>query len=121
MLETFTVNSWTVLLMAALWFAAFITGKGLANTWRPIWQVFLYCGFLGFADRFLVFALYQGPLLSLTRFVIDTAVLIAISLFAFRMTTASKMVNQYPWLYEATGILTWREKTDSPGKGPGTS
>ncbi len=109
MIEALTQNSWTFFLMAAMWFAAYMTGKGLANTWRPLWQPFVYCGLLGFADRFLVFALYDGELFSLTGYLVDTAVLIAISLFAFQLNKAKKMVTQYPWLYEPAGPLGWRK------------
>ncbi|MFQ5994511.1 MAG: DUF6867 family protein, partial [Acidiferrobacterales bacterium] len=91
-------------------FAAYMTGQGLANTWKPLWHVVVYCILLGFADRFLTFALFEGKLLSASGYVIDTAVLLAIGLFAYRLNQARKMVTQYPWLYERTGVFTWREK-----------
>lgn len=46
----------------------------------------------------------------MTGFLIDTTILIGISLLAYRMTQARKMVGQYPWLYERSGLLGWREK-----------
>ena len=110
MVEAIEINPWIFLLLAAMLFAAYITGQGLANTWRPALQVFLYCVLLGIADRFLVFALYQGELLSLTGYLVDTAVLMAVGLFAYRFTQARNMVSQYPWLYERAGFLRWREK-----------
>ena len=91
-------------------FAAFMTGQALANTWRPVWQAIFYAVLLGFADRFLTFALFEGELLSLTGYVIDTVVLIAIALFAYRLGRARKMVSQYPWLYDRVGLFGWREK-----------
>ena len=98
------------LTLVIMGFAAYMTGQGLANTWRPVWQPVLYCALLGFADRFLVFALYDGELLSLTGYLIDSAALIAIALFAYRSSQARRMVSQYPWLYDRAGLFGWREK-----------
>jgi len=92
-------------------FASFMTGQALANTWRPMWQAVPYCLLLGAADRFLTWGLFQGELLLLSGYVVDTLVLIAIALFAYRLTLAHKMVAQYPWIYERVGLLSWREKS----------
>lgn len=91
-------------------FAAFMTGQALATTWRPVWQLWLYVLLLGFADRFLTWALFQGGLLSPTGYAIDTVVLLIIALSAFYMTRARQMAAQYPWLYERSGPFTWRER-----------
>jgi hypothetical protein len=91
-------------------FAAFMTGQALAGTWKPMWQAVFYCLLLGFGDRFLIFSLFDGELSSLSGYFIDTAVLIGISLFAYRLTQARKMASQYPWIYERAGLLGWREK-----------
>lgn len=91
-------------------FAAFMTGQALANTWKPVWQTVLYCLLLGFGARFLIFSLFEGTLLSLSGYLIDSAVLVVIGLFAYRLTQARKMASQYPWIYERTGLLGWREK-----------
>ena len=97
----------TLLLMG---FAAFMTGQAVAATWRPYWQAVLYGVLLGLVDRFLIFALFDGALLSLVGFLVDTAVLIAVATAAFRITRTHRMVNQYPWLYERAGPFGWREK-----------
>ena len=93
-----------------LGFASYLTGQALANTWRPLWQVFLYAFLLGFADRFLTFALFDGELLSLSGFAIDTLVLTGISLLSYRLTRVHRMVTQYPWIYERAGLFGWRDK-----------
>ncbi len=98
----------TVLVMG---FSALMTGVGLATTWRPIWQAVPYCLLLGLVDRFLVWSLFQGELLHLPGYLIDTAFLTLVCLLAFRITQARKMVAQYPWLYERSGLLNWREKS----------
>ncbi|MFQ5773910.1 MAG: DUF6867 family protein [Kiloniellaceae bacterium] len=89
---------------------SFVTGQGLANTWRPMWQTVPYCVLLGCVDRFLVWGLFQGELFILSGFVIDSLVLLAIALIAYRLTQARKMVAQYPWIYERCGPFGWRRK-----------
>ena len=89
---------------------AFLAGHGLASAWRPIGLVFLYSALLGLGDRFLVYGLFQGELLLLSGYVIDTMTLTSICLIAYRATQARRMVSQYPWLYERLGPFGWREK-----------
>ena len=100
----------TVVIMGG---AAVMTGRAVAETWRPVGQVFFYAFLLGLVDRFLIFALFEGELLSFPGFVVDTAVLTGISLLAYRMTRVAKMVTQYPWLYERSGLMSYREKPSS--------
>lgn len=100
----------TVVIMG---FASFMTGQALANTWKPAWQVVLYALMLAAADRFLVWGLFAGELLSLSGYLIHGATLVAIGLFAYRVTQAHKMVAQYPWIYERRGLFGWREKSGS--------
>lgn len=89
-------------------FAAFMTGQALAATWRkPGWVVF-YMLLLAFADRFIVWSLFSGELLSPSGYAIDAATLTVIGLAAYRMTVARKMVQQYPWLYRRQGVFGWR-------------
>lgn len=89
---------------------AFMTGQAVSSTWRPLWQVLAYALLLGAADRFLVFALFGGPLLSLGGYVLDTAVIAAIAASAWRATRARRMCLQYPWIYERVGLFSWRQR-----------
>lgn len=102
------------LTVGVMGFAAYTTGQALANTWKPAWHALVYALLLGFADRFLNFALFEGELLSLSGYLVDTAVLVAIAQFGYRLNLARKMVRQYPWLYERSGPFGWRRK---PGGG----
>lgn len=98
------------LTLLVMGFAAFMTGQALANMWKPVWQVLVYGVLLGFADRFLAFGLFEGELLSITGYIIDTVVLSAVSFFGYRVTQARKIVSQYPWLYERSGLFGWRQR-----------
>ena len=104
-----TFDVFIIITIIVMGFTAYMNGQVMANTWRPMWQPVVYCGLLGLVDRFLTFALYEGDLLSLTGYLIDTGVLIAIALVAFQFKRAKKMVSQYPWLYEPVGLFGWRK------------
>ncbi len=92
--------------------AAAMMGQAIAVTWRPYWQVIVYSFLLGLADRFLVFALFEGTLLSLSGFVIHTCTVMVIASLAFRISRARNMVNQYPWLYARSGLFGWKALDD---------
>jgi hypothetical protein len=90
--------------------AAFRTGEAIAQIWHPAWQVAAAALGLTLADRFLAAALFDSPPLSAPAAAVAWIYLTAITLLAWRATLASKMVRQYPWLYEAVGFLGWRRR-----------
>jgi len=110
----------------------FLMGQALAETWRPWWQLIPYGLLLGVGNQFLGFALFKGPFIvdslfptgsfplgeAILDYLIETAVIIAFSLLAFRLTRVRKLVAQYPWLYERSGPFSWKEKMPQvqPGK-----
>ncbi|MEQ5774116.1 hypothetical protein J4E05_01130 [Thalassospira sp. NFXS8] len=97
----------TIILMG---FCAMMTGQAVANTWRSISQLLPYAILLGFTDRFLVFALFGGDLLSLSGFIFDTVILFAIATISFRIVRVNKMLSQYPWLYERVSPFGYRSR-----------
>ena len=112
-------NSWAVFIGVTCILAggaAWMTGQALALTWRPAWQAAGYALLLALADRFLIFALFEGRLLSAAGFAIDAAVLIAIAMAGHRITLAGQMVKQYPWLYERQGLLSWRRRSSAASR-----
>jgi hypothetical protein len=90
--------------------AAFMTGQALAGTWRPIWQVVPYGFLLAAANRFFSWSLFHGQLLSPFGFAVDAIVMIGIGVLSYRLMLAHKMTSQYPWLYERSGLLSWRTR-----------
>ncbi len=92
--------------------AGYLTGQALATTWRPVSQLIAYSLLLGAFDRFLVYALFKGQLLSLSAFAIDSCVILLIAFLGFRITRARIMVMQYPWLYERKGLVSWKNRVD---------
>ena len=91
--------------------AAWLAGRAIARTWRPVWHVIGYMALLGAAIRFMHFALFSAELLAPLSYASDTAYAIVIGSVAWRVTRAGQMAQQYPWLYERTSPITWRERT----------
>ncbi|WP_337995487.1 DUF6867 family protein [Oleispirillum naphthae] len=89
---------------------SFMTGRAIANTWRPRRQVVPYCLLLGLANRFFVFSLFGGQLLSVSGWLIGSVYLVLVGFASHREKEAFKMVAQYPWLYERSGPFDWRER-----------
>jgi hypothetical protein len=98
--------------------AAWMTARAIAVTWRPVWQCVAAMLVLAAVVRFFHYALFHGTLLTLHYYLVDAAVLLAIGLVGYRYTRASQMTSQYRWLYERTGPLTWREKPQGQAEAP---
>ena len=88
--------------------AAWLSGRAIALTWRPAWQVFAYSLVLGCAVRFLHFSLFGGTLLSPHYYLVDTAIGMALGFLGFRAARVSQMISHYRWINEADGPLRWR-------------
>jgi len=95
--------------------AAFLTGQAVALIWRPARQIAAYSVLLVFTGRFLIFALFDGDPLAVPGLFIDYALMTGLAWSAHRLTVVTKMVNQYPWLYERTGPWSFREKSTGAG------
>jgi GR25 family glycosyltransferase involved in LPS biosynthesis len=90
--------------------AAALAGRAIAATWRPWWQVVGYALILGAATRFIHFALFDGTLLSLHFYAVDTAICLAAAFIGFRTARASQMVTQYRWINASDGPLRWHRR-----------
>lgn len=103
---------WLFLLITVIMggWAAWMTGRAIALTWRAYWNLILYLFILGAAVRFIHFALFEGTLLSIHYYAVDTIVLLIIGSLGFQYTRARQMTTQYRWLYERSGPFSWREK-----------
>ena len=91
--------------------AAALAGRAIAITWRPWGQVIAYSLILGAAVRVLHFALFEGTLLSIHYYLVDSVVCLAFGLAGFRASRAAQMVRQYSWINEPDGPLRWRRKS----------
>ena len=90
--------------------AAWLAGRAIAATWRPWWQVVAYMLVLGAAVRFFHFALFDGTLISLHYYLVDSAVCMALGLLGFRATRAGQMTTQYRWINGRAGWIGWRRR-----------
>ena len=89
---------------------AWAAGRALAQTWRPMAMIALYMLFLTAGVRFLHYALYGEPLLSLQFFLVDYIWNLVVAGFGYRAMRALQMATQYSWAYERVG-LNWRAKS----------
>jgi len=93
--------------------AAIMMGRNFATNWRSTAQVVLASIGLAMGVRFLHFALFEQPLLTLPGFLLDATVVILFALLGHRWRRTEQMTSQYYWLYERTGPLSWRKTTMS--------
>ena len=89
---------------------AWATGRAVAKTWRPLATLAPYMVLLTAAVRFLHYALYGEPLLSVQHFVIAFVWLMIVAVLGYRFKRAAQMATQYSWAYESAG-LNWRAKS----------
>ncbi|MBL8564084.1 MAG: hypothetical protein JNM89_00035 [Hyphomicrobiaceae bacterium] len=83
--------------------AAWVTGKAIAETWRPVSQLVVYVLLIAAGVRFFHYALFEEPLLAAANFLVDAAVLLAAALAGFRVARARQMARQYGWLTASRG------------------
>jgi hypothetical protein len=91
-------NSFGVFLLVTLVLGggtAWLSGRAIAQTWRPWWSVVAYMLVLGAIVRFFHFALFGGTLLSPHFYVVDTGVALLFGMAGFRVTRARQMIRQY--------------------------
>ena len=100
--------------------AAFLTGRALANGWKPFVRVAFYMLLLGIAVRFLHWGLFQSATFESWRlmqgtlspyyYVVDTLILLCAAALGYRLEQARQMTTQYGWIFERTSPLTWRKR-----------
>ena len=91
--------------------AAWMTGRASAQTWRPLSSLVVFLLLLGIGVRFIHHALFDGTMFTAQYYVVDTIVLMIIGLLGYRYTRTNQMVTQYHWLYERASMLSWRAKS----------
>ncbi|TIW74621.1 MAG: hypothetical protein E5V42_00925, partial [Mesorhizobium sp.] len=64
--------------------AAWMTGKASAQTWRSFFQLFLYMLGLGIGIRFIHHALFDGTMFSLHYYIVDTIVLMILGFVGYQ-------------------------------------
>ncbi|WP_378947308.1 DUF6867 family protein [Mesorhizobium sp. ANAO-SY3R2] len=91
--------------------AAWMTGRACAQTWRSYPQLVVYILGLGVGVRFIHHALFNGTMFSLQYYVVDTIVLLVLATLGYKYTRTNQMVTQYHWLYEKASPLSWKSKS----------
>jgi len=108
-----TGNGWVFLLVTVIigGSAAFLSGRAIAQTWRPYWHIPLYMVPIAASVRFFHYALFHELMISLQNYIVDFAVVLAAASLGYRMLRTRQMAQQYHWLFRRTGPLRWRKAT----------
>ena len=101
--------------------AAWLSGRAIAATWRPWWQIVAYMLILGVAVRFIHFALFEGTLLSPYYYLIDAVVCLLFGFFGFRVTRARQMTTQYGFRNVRTGLVSWARRSAASARNEANS
>ena len=80
--------------------AAWVSGRAIAQTWRPRWQMPVYMLILAAGVRFVQFSVFGAKLLSLPTYLIDFLALQAICAAGYAVTRKAQMASQYGWQNE---------------------
>jgi hypothetical protein len=105
-------SGWLFLLVTVVMggWAAWMTGRACAITWRPYPILFLYLVVLAGGVRFIHMALFGGTLLSLHYYLVDLVVVQLIGAIGYRRTRVRQMVSRYGWLFEPAGPFGWHRR-----------
>ena len=105
-------NTWVFLILTVIMGggAAFMSGRSLAIGWKSTWLLLGYMLIFGAGLRFIHFALFQDTLTSPLYYITQTLCIIGFAQFGYQATRTNQMTQQYPWLYEKTGPLSWSQK-----------
>jgi hypothetical protein len=98
--------------------AAWLTGRALAATWRPAWNVALYALPLSFAVRFLHFTLFNAKFLALQYNLVDYLVCLGFGCLGFRLMRVRQMVDRYKWINQRAGLFRWSRRALPAGDEP---
>lgn len=92
-------------------FAAWMAGKGAAESWRTLRDIVFYTFLLGVGVRFIHHALFDGSMFALQFYLVDTVFLMVFSVLGFLYTRTKQMTENYYWLYEKVGPFSWKKKS----------
>lgn len=111
--ETHGLNGFWIFVLVTLVMggaAAMAAGRAVADGWGNMRLVVLYAAVLALAARFIQYALFEQPLLSLPTYLIDAALLLVLALLGYRLRRTTQLARQYPWLYDKTSPVSTRTK-----------
>jgi hypothetical protein len=92
--------------------ASYATGRAFAASWSAVAGLVPAVLVLAAAIRFLHYALFLEPLLSLQFYLVDLVVMAVAASFGYRLTRVKQMATQYSWAYVKDG-LGWRPRSSA--------
>ena len=106
------VENYFILLVIMGWIAHMI-GQSLASQWYSWQKIIPSCLLLSCSNNFLIYALFEGELLSLSAFLMTSVILIIVACVSYRICYVKKMTTQYWWLYEKNHLFNFAKKESS--------
>jgi hypothetical protein len=97
-----TGNWWVFLLITIIMggAASFMTGRAIAQTWRPLWHIPFYAFAIACTVRFFHYALFEEQMMSAKNLIVDFVVMLAAAACGYRLHRTYQMARQYGWLAE---------------------
>ena len=89
---------------------AWRTGKSCAENWQSMTTLVVYVLLLGVAIRFIHHALFEGSMLTLQYYFVDTVILLLFAVAGYRFYRTRQMTDMYYWLYEKASPFSWKAK-----------
>jgi small-conductance mechanosensitive channel len=86
------------------------TGRALAGAWKPLWLMLPAALGLGLGVRFLHFALFEGTLLSLHYWLVDSGVCGVLGWLGWRFERARSMARQYAFAFRRAAPFSFARK-----------
>ena len=86
------------------------TGRALAAVWKSVWWVIPSALGLGLGVRFLHFALFDGTLLSMHFWLVDSSVCALFGWLGWRFERTAAMARQYAFAFEKTTPFRFSRK-----------
>ena len=74
---------------------AYVSGRAIAETWRPMWHAFVYALIVALAVRFIHFALFDELLLSSRNYLTDAAICCIATYAGYALARSRQMIRQY--------------------------
>ena len=85
-------------------------GKECCRRLEQLWGPGVLYATSGVAIRFIHHALFNGSMLTLQYYVVDTIILLLFATAGYRYYRTQQMTNNYYWLYEKVSPFSWKSK-----------
>ncbi len=98
-----------VVITGLMMLCAVLSGQNMAKNWRSMGKVVFFGIIIIVGHRFLLTTLRNAEFLNIFGILMSSLLIMSTSILTFMRDRAQKMVNQYPWELEKSGLFGWRK------------